>query len=150
MDPSRKSRRAEARRCTEAIRDLLISYKARMEDRLRGTGVTLPQLRMLKAVSQQPAAVSAASIARTCHITPQTLQSMLTRATREGWIVRGSSDRNHRFVTASLTPAGEAILAQALELAGEIEDEIWQGVPLAAMQAMRETLEAGLANLRHQ
>ncbi|MGI4827509.1 MAG: MarR family winged helix-turn-helix transcriptional regulator [Janthinobacterium lividum] len=146
MTPLRNSRQTEARRCTETIRDLLLGYKARMEEELRKSGVTLPQIRMLKAVAQQNEA-SAASIARLCHITPQTLQSILTRATREGWIVRGSSPSNGRIVTASLTPRGEAILQQGLEAAGRIEAQIWSGIPLASMQAMRATLESGLVNL---
>lgn len=149
MPPSGKSRQVEARRCTETLRDLLIGYKARMEEDLRSVGVSLPQLRMLKAIEEQ-GDVSAATIARSCHVTPQTLQTMLTRATREGWIVRGSSEKNSRIVTASLTESGRAIVQHGMELAGRIEEEIWRGVPLASMQAMRATLEAGLANLsRH-
>ncbi len=142
-----KGRHAEARRCTDAVRDLLLGYKAQLEDALRPTGVTLPQLRMLRAIDQQ-SNVSAATIARHCHVTPQTLQSILTRATREGWIVRGTSQANGRFLTASLTAKGQAILRQGTELAESIEEQIWSGVPLASMRSMRETLEAGLANLK--
>ena len=158
MPPSRKSpqthplqqtRPAEARRCTEAIRDLLLGYKSRMEEDLRASGVTLPQLRMLKAVGQH-GAVSAATIARVCHVTPQTLQSILTRATREGWIVRGTSETNNRFVTASLTPRGEAILRYGLEIAARIEEQIWRGIPLSTMEQLRATLESGLMNLRRE
>ncbi len=146
MTQAGKGRQAEARRCTEAVRDLLLAYKARMEEQLRPTGVTLPQLRLLKAVAQGDE-VSAATIARRCHVTPQTLQSMLTRATREGWIIRGTSENNGRIVTASLTRSGKAILKHGLELAGRIEHEIWHGVPLAAMRSLRETLDLCMANL---
>ena len=147
MAPLRDIRQTEARRCTEAMRNLLLAYKAHLEDQLRGTGVTLPQLRMLKVVEHH-SGVSAASIARLCHITPQTLHSMLTRATREGWIVRGSSEANSRFVTVSLTPRGKAIVKQGMELAARIEAQAWHGLSLGAIQAVREGLEAGLANLQ--
>ena len=146
MPPSRRTRQAEARRCTEAMRDLVLGYRAQLDDAMRPTGVTLPQLRLLKAVAQQ-GDVSAASIARLCHVTPQTLQSMLTRATREGWIERGSSEGNGRIVTASLTAHGEAILQQGMEVAARLEQQLWQGVPLAEMKLFRETLEACLARL---
>lgn len=146
MTPSRNTRQSEARRCTEAVRDLVLGYKAKLEEAMRPTGVTLPQLRMLRAISQERE-VSAATIARLCHITPQTLQSILTRATREGWIVRGSSQSNGRIVTASLTPRGEAILQQGLQAAERIEEQIWGGISLTAMEAMRATLESGLVNL---
>jgi DNA-binding MarR family transcriptional regulator len=146
MATDSRSKKEEARRCSEAMRDLLVGFRARLEEDLRGTGITLAQLRMLKAIEGQ-SEVSGASIARQCQITPQTLHSMLTRATREGWIVRGSSDRNHRIVTAALTPKGEAILQQAMGLKERIEAEIWHGVPLASMHVMRETIERGVANL---
>ena len=128
------------------MRDLLGAYRVRFEDELRGTGVTLPQLRLLKAVEQQTEA-SAAAIARLCQVTPQTLHAMLARAVREGWIVRGSSHRNHRFVTAALTSQGKAILEHGTGLKERLDAELWRGVPASAMRAMRETLEAGLANL---
>lgn len=146
MPQTRNTRQTEARRCTEVVRDLLLGYKARMEEELRDTGVTLPQLRMLKSVEEQDE-LSAAAIARLCHVTPQTLQSILARATREGWIVRGSSQSNGRIVTASLTPRGKQILAHATKVAVRIEEQIWHGIPLATMQSIRQTLECGLTNL---
>ncbi|HLI77694.1 MAG TPA: MarR family transcriptional regulator [Acidobacteriaceae bacterium] len=129
------------------MRDLFLTFRARFEEELRGTGVTLPQLRMLKMVEGQQG-VSAAAIARSCHVTPQTLHAMLARAAREGWIVRGSSDRNHRFVTASLTPQGQAIIQIGTQLRERMEAELWRGMPLASIQAVREALEAGLRNLQ--
>ena len=54
--------------------------------------------------------MSGATIARTCQVTPQTLQAMLTRAEREGWITRDISEVNHRILTASLTRKGEVAL----------------------------------------
>ncbi len=147
MARSRNTKAAEARRCKEAMRDLLLAYRTRVEDTMRPTGITLPQLRALHAIEQQQNDVSAAAIARQCHVTPQTLQSVLTRATREGWIVRGSSQRNGRIVTATLTEAGKAILRLAMQNAAAVDEQIWQGVPLQAMEAMRGTIEIGLANL---
>ena len=143
----RNTKSNEARRCKEAMRDLLLAYRARIEDAMRPTGITLPQLRALHAIADQKD-VSAATIARQCHVTPQTLQSILARATREGWIVRGSSQRNGRIVTAALTEQGKAILQLALETVAAVDETIWRGVPLKTMETMRETIETGLRNLR--
>ncbi len=147
MDSADSEKKAEARRCTEAMRDLFLNFRARFEEELRDTGVTLPQLRMLKMVEGQQG-TSAAAIARACHVTPQTLHTMLARAGREGWIVRGSTDRNHRFVTASLTPSGQAILQIGMALRERLEAELWKGVSLHEVAAVRKALEFGLANLR--
>ena len=148
MTPSRNTKAAEARRCKEAMRDLVLSYRAEVEERMRPAGITLPQLRALHAIAEQSGEVSAAAIARECHVTPQTLQSILTRATREGWIVRGSSQSNGRFMTATLTEAGEAILRRAMEAVAAVDEKIWRGVPLRTMEGMRETIEMGLRNLQ--
>lgn len=140
------ARQVETRRCTEAMRALFLSFRAFFEEELRGTGVTLPQLRMLKTIGEQDQA-SAAAIARTCGVTPQTLHAMLTRAVREGWIVRGTSDRNHRFVTASLTPRGESIVQSGTQLRERMEAELWRDVPIPTLTVVRKTLESGLLSL---
>ncbi len=151
MAPLRNTRALEARRAKEAMRDLLLVYRSRIEEAMRPTGVTLPQLRALHAIDQAGGDVSAASIARQCHVTPQTLQSILARATREGWIVRGTSQRNGRIVTAALTPAGRQILAMATATAAEADAVIWEGISLKDMETMRGTIERGLRNLQdHQ
>ena len=136
-----------ARRCTKSLRELLLGYRSLLEDALRGEGLTLPQLRLLNAIKEHEG-VSGATIARTCQVTPQTLQAMLTRAEREGWITRDISEGNHRILTASLTRKGEAALASGLAAAVEIEEKIWTGVSTTTLDQLNLTLEHGIANLR--
>lgn len=136
-----------ARRCTKSLRELLMGYRSRLEDALRTEGLTLPQLRLLNAIKEQEG-VSGATIARTCQVTPQTLQAMLARAEREGWITRDISEVNHRILTASLTRQGETALASGLATAAEIEEKIWTGVSATTLDQLNLTLEHGIANLR--
>ena len=152
MAPSRGNTKAEeARRCKEAMRDLVLAYRTHIEVAMRPSGITLPQLRALHAIAEQQRVGSAAAIARQCHVTPQTLQSILTRLTREGWIVRGTSQQNGRIVTAALTASGTAILQLAEETMTAVHEQMWQRVPLKNMEEMRRTIETGLAKLqRHQ
>ncbi len=138
-----------ARQSTQSLRELLVGYRSLLEDALRGEGLTLPQLRLLKAIQEQ-GDVSGATIARTCHVTPQTLQAMLTRAERERWITRDMLETNHRILTASLTRKGEAVLARGLAAAAEIEERIWTGVSADTLHQFNETLEHGLANLHSE
>lgn len=147
MAPYRMEKAKLARRCSQSLRELLMGYRSRLEDALRSEGLTLPQMRLLKAIKEQ-AGVSGASIARTCQVTPQTLQAMLTRAEREGWITRDISAINHRILTASLTRKGEMALASGLAAAAEIEEKIWSGVSAHTLDQLNLTLEHGLANLR--
>jgi DNA-binding MarR family transcriptional regulator len=144
--PKQERRAIEARRCSENMRQLTIGFRVLLEDALRNEGLTLPQLRLLKAVKQQ-ADVSAAALARTCMVTPQTLQAVLARAVQAQWIVRGKSEKNERFVTATLTPLGESTVQLGMTMAARIEERIWQDVGLSDLKQLNETLQAAIANL---
>jgi len=141
-------RKLETRRCSENLRRLLTGFKSLLEHNLREESLTLPQLRLLKAVQQQTG-VSSATLARTCMITPQTMQSILTRAEREGWIIRAKSTRNERILTASLTPLGEEVLERGLQTATRIEEQIWHTVSLSDLERLNETLGEGVERLNH-
>ena len=136
-----------ARETTRTLRELLNGFRALLEDQLREEGLTLPQLRLLKAVAQQ-GEVSAAAIARLCQITPQTLQGMLERAVREDWITRSVSERNHRMLTAQLTRKGQHLLERGEAQAAAIEAAIWRGVSRQTLEQMNRELNRGLENLR--
>jgi DNA-binding MarR family transcriptional regulator len=144
---SKEERRAaEARTCTENMRQLTIGFRSLVEDALRDESLTVPQLRLLKAVKQQTD-VSAAALARTCMVTPQTMQAVLERAVQAKWIVRGKSKKNERFVTATLTALGESVLQQGMAMVVRIEGQIWAGVGLSELKQMNETLRAGIAQI---
>ncbi len=136
-----------ARETTRAVRELLMGFRVLLEDQLREEGLTLPQLRLLKVVAEQ-SEVSAATIARLCQITPQTLQAMLERAVREGWITRSVPRSNHRILTAQLTDKGRHLLARGEAQAAAIESTIWRGVSARALQNVNSELSRGLNNLR--
>jgi DNA-binding MarR family transcriptional regulator len=145
--PAKRSLKiSEKRRCSENLGRMVKGYRALLEDALRDQNLTLPQLKLLKAIEEQSGA-SAAALARTCSVTPQTMQSILTRAVREQWIVRGKSVGNNRILTASLTPLGEAVLERGSQMAARIEDTLWRGISMATLQQLNEILEAGIANL---
>jgi DNA-binding MarR family transcriptional regulator len=133
---------AAAQRLTYAMRDLLIAYKAALEESMRPYGLTLPQLRLLHAVAERED-VSSATIARECHVTPQTLQAMMTRAVREGWILRERSESNQRILTASLTPKGRRLLDRGEQFARRIEEQMWKDVSSKTLRAAAEMLELG-------
>ena len=146
MSDYRSEKAKAARHCTQTLRELLLGYRALLEDALRGEGLTLAQLRLLKAVEEH-GGVSGATIARTCQVTPQTLQAMLTRAVREGWIVRETSQRNQRILTASVTKQGRSLLDRGLLMAAEIEVTLWAGVSSEDLVRTNSILDRGAANL---
>ncbi len=144
--PKEERKAAEARVCTENMRALTIGFRALLEDALRDEGLTLPQLRLLKAVKRE-ADVSAAELARRCMVTPQTLQAILVRAVQAKWIVRGKSAKNERIVTAKLTALGEAMVEKGMGMVGQIEERIWQDVGLSELRQLNETMRLGIAKI---
>jgi DNA-binding MarR family transcriptional regulator len=146
MSGYRTEKAKAARQCTKSLRELLLGYRHLLAETLREEGLTLPQLRLLKAIEEN-SGVSGAAIARTCHVTPQTLQAMLARAARERWIVRRHSTLNQRILTASLTRKGAGVLARGLEMAAQIEAKIWEGVSVGTLDQVNMVLDRGVANL---
>ena len=145
VSPKANSKAAEARRFSENMRNILIGYREMLEGMLPEHSLTLAQLRLLKAVDEQSQSSSAA-IARTCQVTPQTLQAMLIRAVRQGWIVRGHTETNQRIVTARLTQSGKTMLSKGRAAAAIVEARLWKGTPLAELRQLNQQLQRAAAN----
>ena len=147
MDSQKPSRKQmQARRGLGLMKRMLVGVRARLDEELRGDGVTTAQLRFLYELGQQPGS-SGAHLARACYVTPQSLQTMLKRSVERGWVVRGTDPDNGRLVTARLTPRGEKLLAKADAVLMQLEREIWAGIGVERLEEMNAAIEAGLSRL---
>ncbi|MFN2974552.1 MarR family winged helix-turn-helix transcriptional regulator [Terriglobus aquaticus] len=133
--PEGGPRVAAARQLRDSIRVFTFGFRDWLEDAMRPQGLTLPQLRMLFAVRYGSDA-SSAKIARLCQVTPQTLQAMLERAVREGWLLRKPAKHNARILVSALTPKGEALLQEAVEATTAFEQQVWRDASLAELKTM--------------
>lgn len=140
-------RAAEQRESSIGLKRLLIGYRTLMEEALESEGVTLAQLRMLRALEEHPE-LSAAELARTCYISPQSMQAVVTKAEREGWITRSAAVANRRVLQATLTPAGRRVLERGTAFAAGIERDMWAGVKLAELELFNTTLQKALARMQ--
>jgi DNA-binding MarR family transcriptional regulator len=143
---SKKNRQAERRRAAQMMKRILIHFRSQMDETLRPQGVTTAQLPVLKAIRDEPG-VSGAQLARSCYVTPQSVQSLLKGLEEGGWIVRTKNRGNDRILAARLTPEGAKLLLTAEKAARIIEGKLWQGVPESSIEALNEVLEQCLANL---
>src|ERR1700727_2126801 len=121
-----KTRQQERRRAAQMMKRILIHFRSQMDEALRPQGVTTAQLHLLKTVREEPGA-SGAQLARSCYMTPQSAQSLLTGLERDGWIVRSKGRGNDRILAARLTPEGEKLLETAEKAAKVIEGKLWRG-----------------------
>ena len=139
-------REEQTRQAFQKMKRILLAFRARVDDEFRPQGVTLAQLQVLFAVRAQPRS-SGAQLARTCYITPQTVQSLLKHLEERGLVVRGKDPVNDRIVTTSLTDAGER-LAQLVEKSSQpLHRELWNGITDRELEQLNDVLARCLANL---
>ncbi len=148
MQKRKAAKRTEQQReLSLGMKRLLTGYRTLLESALETEEITLAQLRMLNALHEH-AAMSAAELARICYITPQSMQAVVTRAERTGWITRSASARNRRVLSAALTPAGRKVLERGLALAADIEQRIWGTTTSSERRAFNATLRKVLERLQ--
>jgi DNA-binding MarR family transcriptional regulator len=142
-------RDAEAKAIAGTMKRLMTAYRTLLEVELEKENITLAQLRMLSALNEEPDHSSAA-LARTCFITPQSMQAIVTRAEKLGWIRRQPSPANRRVLTAQLTDEGRRVLEKGMELWTVISREMWADTKLSEMEMLKDVLTSAVDRLQPQ
>jgi len=93
---------------------------------LRPLELTVPQYVALYALAEQRG-ISAAALARTCLVTPQTIATVLTNLEGKGLITRQPHPWHRKVAEVKLTDQGRSILEQADAKAVAIEQELADG-----------------------
>ena len=145
----KKSRQEETRLAAQLMKRILIHFRGQIDEALRPQGVTTAQLQVLYAIRNEPGA-SGAQLARACHVTPQSAQSLLKNLEEGGWIVRVKDKVNDRILVAQLTPSGEELMETAEKAARVIEKRVWKGVSDEAVERLNAVLEQCLGNLESE
>ncbi|MEZ2348206.1 MarR family winged helix-turn-helix transcriptional regulator [Terriglobus sp. RCC_193] len=148
MRKSKQENRDDAAKAISlTMKRLMTNMRLLLEAELESDGMTLAQLRMLNAVHEE-SDISSAELARTCYITPQSMQSLVVRAEREGWIKRSPSPRNRRILTTVLTPKGKKAYERAIELWAVLSHDMWAETKLEQMQELNAVLSAAVDRLQ--
>jgi MarR family transcriptional regulator, organic hydroperoxide resistance regulator len=149
MIPRAMDRKSETRKAAQLMRRILIHFRSQMDEQLRPQGVTTAQMHVLKTIQNEPGA-SGAQIARICHVTPQSAQSLLRSLEEGGWITRAKDGVNDRILVAQLTDAGREMLATAEKAARVIENKVWKGVSDNGVESLNKVLAQCLGNLESE
>jgi DNA-binding MarR family transcriptional regulator len=139
-------REQQARQAFQKMKRILLAFRGRVDEEFRSQGVTLAQLQVLFAVRAQPRS-SGAQLARSCYITPQTVQNLLKHLEVRGLIVRGKDPVNDRIVTTSLTDLGEQLAQSVEESSRPLQSDLWRGVTDRELEQLNDVLTRCLANL---
>jgi DNA-binding MarR family transcriptional regulator len=136
----------DRRRAATLMKRILLGFRAQMDEELKPRGVRTAQVQILKAVQSSPGS-SGAHLARVCYMTPQSMQSLIEKTERDGWIVRRKGKENDRVLAAWLTEAGEALLSDAEVVVKRIERRLWDGVSADEVTGLVGLLERCLGNI---
>jgi len=105
-------------------------------------GLTHPQyLVMLALWERSPRTLT--DVAASLYLEAATLSPLLKRLEQAGYVSRRRSADDERALSIELTPAGEALRSQALDVPGTIVERL--GVPVAQLERVRDELTALLA-----
>jgi DNA-binding MarR family transcriptional regulator len=142
-------RDAEAKALAGNMKRLMTAYRTLLEVELEKENITLAQLRMLNALNDEPDH-SAAGLARTCYVTPQSMQAIVTRAEKDGMVRRQPSSKNRRVLTMQLTAEGRRVLERGMHLWTVISRDMWADSKLSDMELLNSMLSAAVDRLQPQ
>lgn len=130
------------------VKQLELATRARLDQVLRGSGVTALQYTALSVLERRPT-MSSADLARASFVRAQSAADLVGALERRGLIDRRTDPDNRRRMLISLTDAGRAFLEEYDPRVNELEermlralDESQRAVLRTALVACRQALEA--------
>jgi MarR family transcriptional regulator for hemolysin len=122
-----------------------VSWQGRQQfaRRAEAFGLTVPQYTVLAMVGRMGPGAKVGEIAEALQLPPSSMTSITDRLVRQGWVERGALPADRRAVVASITRAGQDLVAQieaarhrdlVAMLEGIADDELRQfGIILARL-----------------
>jgi DNA-binding MarR family transcriptional regulator len=117
-----------------------LAVRGCVEEALLQFGLTPTQFHVLLLLERSPG-ISAAQIARSVGIRPQSVNDTLGPVERKGLLLRKPSATHRRVLENRLSAAGARLLARSLPVVSRLEDELLSAIPEAALKALQDSLE---------
>jgi DNA-binding MarR family transcriptional regulator len=111
-------------------------------------GHALPRWRILLAL-HECGQCSQKHLAERCRLDPASLTRQLQAMQKLGWIARAVDDQDNRLTNASLTPAGQAVVNQALPKRAAFFEESLKGLSAADIDTLNRVLSVLEENFLH-
>ena len=117
-----------------------LAVRGCVETALLQAGLTPTQFHVLLLLERNPG-ISAAQVARSVGIRPQSVNDSLGPLERKGLLLRKPSAAHRRVLEIRLSAAGVRLLARTLPIVSRLEDELLAGFPDPALKTLQDTLE---------
>jgi len=117
-----------------------LAVRGCVEKALLQAGLTPTQFHVLLLLERNPG-ISAAQVARSVGIRPQSVNDSLGPLERKGLLLRRPSAAHRRVLEIRLSAAGLRLLARTLPVVSRLEDELLAGFPDPALRTLQDTLE---------
>ncbi|QVQ26281.1 MarR family winged helix-turn-helix transcriptional regulator [Achromobacter deleyi] len=111
-------------------------------------GHALPRWRILLAL-HECGQCSQKHLAERCRLDPASLTRQLQAMQKLGWIARAVDTQDNRLTNASLTPAGQAVVNQALPKRAAFFEESLKGLSAADIDTLNRVLSVLEENFLH-
>lgn len=86
-------------------------------------------------------AVTSAMLSRALHVSPQTMNTLISALHKRGMVARESDAKNKRIVLISLTTKGRETMQACARAVDRLEDEYFSQLGATELVAFRHTLE---------
>lgn len=125
------------------------SLRRRCDAALRGTGLSMAQYAVLRALADHPEA-SASELARLCFVTRQSLQELLTGLRSAGLIRLADTPARGRSQPLQLTANGRKRLASAHAGVAGVESVMVEGLSPTGRERLTQLLARCAENLERE
>ena len=123
------------------------SLRLRMDEALKGRGVTTPQYAAMSVLAERPG-LSNAQLARRSFVTPQTMNQILGRLETLGLVERRGHPGHGRVLQAYLTRGGERLRDECDRTVAAVEKRMVSGLSGDEQRLLLEALRGCAEALR--
>jgi len=132
----------------QVIQHMGLTYRV-MQSAFSGrVGHALPRWRILLAL-HECGQCSQKHLAERCRLDPASLTRQLQAMEKLGWIARAVDPQDNRLTNASLTPAGQAVVNEALPRRAAFFEESLKGLSAADIDTLNRVLSVLEQNFVH-
>lgn len=129
-----------------AVKQVELAVRARLDEQLRGSGITVPQWTALTVLARREGQTSA-ELARNAFVSAQAMGDLVAALDRGRWITRTPDPAHGRRVLIGLSDEGWSLLERLAPLAAEVEASMVDGFDDAERADLRALLNRCRTNL---